>query len=54
MKQLDAPGTVYRTAIERELETRIQQQPLTSHVCACGTKNDVDASFCKHCGSKLR
>lgn len=54
MKQLDAPGTVYRPAIERELETRIQQQPLTSHVCACGTKNDADASFCKHCGSKLQ
>ena len=54
MKQLDAPGTVYRPAIERELETRIQQAAPTSHGCACGTKNDADASFCKHCGERLR
>jgi hypothetical protein len=53
MKQLDAPGTVYRTAIERELETRIERQPATSHVCACGTKNDADAVFCKQCGKRL-
>jgi hypothetical protein len=23
-------------------------------VCACGTKNDPDAKFCKNCGAKLR
>jgi zinc ribbon protein len=53
MKQLDSPESTYRTAIERELETRAAEAAAAPHVCACGTKNDADASFCKKCGAKL-
>jgi len=52
MKQLDTPVSAYRSAIERELETRVGQ-PAAAHGCTCGTKNDADASFCKRCGAKL-
>ena len=53
MKQLDAPDETYRSAIERELQTRAADAVSVSHVCACGTQNDADASFCKKCGSRL-
>ena len=52
MKQLDTPVSAYRSAIERELETRVGQ-PVAAHGCTCGTKNDAGASFCKRCGAKL-
>jgi hypothetical protein len=55
MKQLDE-GTTYRLLIERELQARTaahQARP-ASPVCACGTTNDVDARFCKGCGTKLK
>jgi hypothetical protein len=54
MKQLDE-GASYRSLIERDLQARIaeaQARPV-SHICACGTTNDLDAKFCKSCGSKL-
>jgi ribosomal protein L40E len=54
MKQLDTPGSTYRSTIERELVTRVEQSAAAQHVCACGTKNDADASFCKRCGQRLR
>jgi hypothetical protein len=61
MRQLEA-AEGYRTTIEKEVEARlaaagvtaarVQQEP-AADVCACGTSNDLDARFCKHCGSKL-
>ncbi len=66
MKQLDAGSTAYRDLIEKELATRLGRtaSPVTASpgaaprlaagMCACGTKNDPDARFCKSCGSKLR
>ena len=65
MKQLDAGGSGYREAIERELSERLQKtgkigkaQRVTAVVapptCAsCETINDPDARFCKRCGSSL-
>lgn len=53
MKQLDSPEATYRSTIERELRTRVEQQVAAPPVCACGTQNDADASFCKRCGAKL-
>jgi len=66
MRQLDA-GEGYRSAIEKELETRLASmgvEPVrregvetapaaVRNVCACGTTNDTDARFCKACGEKL-
>jgi hypothetical protein len=60
MKQLDQGGSIYRSIIEKELASRVGQ-PVTlpredakpAGLCACGTKNDADARFCKSCGSKL-
>ena len=67
MRQLDAGGG-YRELIERELKARVgstrparekrgrsspdaaQTVPRT---CACGAVNDLDAAFCKRCGTKL-
>ena len=63
MKQLDMDATGYRQAIEQELAVRVQQagQPVQgTHVgpqaatCTCGTANDVDALFCKRCGTRLQ
>lgn len=61
MKQLDAGSSAYRALIEKELAARIGKKDLKAGsmpaappgVCTCGTKNDVDARFCKSCGSKL-
>ena len=61
MRQLDADGSGYRELIERELSARLPRGAARKTVpaavpagaCACGTANDVDALFCKRCGSKL-
>jgi zinc ribbon protein len=65
MRQLDA-GAGYRGEIEKEITKRIGEAPVVSAsggatepasvagTCAsCGTSNDVDARFCKHCGHSL-
>jgi hypothetical protein len=68
MRQLDAGGG-YRELIERELKTRVGNTSARSArekrvksspevraaatPCACGVTNDLDATFCKRCGSKL-
>jgi hypothetical protein len=54
MKQLDTPDSGYRATIERDLEARVAQTPPPRNLCACGTHNDADASFCKTCGQRLR
>ena len=53
----------YRALIEKELAQRVGKADLPpkedlppkggSYVCACGTRNDADARFCKRCGQKL-
>jgi hypothetical protein len=64
MKQLDAGVGAYRELIERELNDRLRKVPAgrdgdarttasTRRACSCGTVNDRDAAFCKHCGSRL-
>jgi hypothetical protein len=64
--QLDAGGT-YRDEIEREIARRVGSGPdapapvpaaatgvMALRTCgACGKDNDLDARFCKHCGSGL-
>lgn len=66
MKQLEA-GTSYREMIERDLAAKMgsgsifaAEKPVVAKLepgplftCACGTKNDPDARFCKSCGAKL-
>jgi hypothetical protein len=67
MRQLDA-GAGYREQIEKEIERRIGKNELPRSqanagpknqvpaytVCAqCTTTNDLDARFCKSCGSKI-
>jgi hypothetical protein len=56
MAQLDAGPAGYRELIEKELAARIGKPapaPAAIPGCACGTKNDPDAKFCKSCGAKL-
>jgi hypothetical protein len=66
MKQLDAGGSAYREAIERELSARltkrvagVAERPGIADAIAlrscrsCETINDPDAAFCKRCGSAL-
>jgi hypothetical protein len=57
MRQLDA-GQGYRDQIEKEIERRIGAKSAGAQeasACAqCATKNDVDARFCKNCGTSLR
>jgi len=67
MRQLDA-GAGYRSEIEKEITKRIGEAPVASPsagpgeqdtpdvagTCAsCGTSNDTDARFCKHCGASI-
>jgi hypothetical protein len=66
IRQLDA-GSGYRERIENEVAKRIgapapgsSREPESaaaasaSAACAaCGTVNDVDARFCKHCGARM-
>ena len=66
MRQLDDGSHAYRALIEKELAQRVGKVPAAgesaeapakteggSDACACGTKNDADARFCKGCGSRL-
>jgi len=62
LKQLDAGGSGYRDLIERELNARLQKGRPETHVApevvaptcvSCATVNDVDAAFCKRCGTAL-
>jgi hypothetical protein len=57
MRQLDA-GEGYRGVIEKELATRLaaagaSADSVTPACATCGTTNDPDARFCKHCGQAL-
>jgi hypothetical protein len=50
IRQLDAGGT-YRERIDREIERRLGR---VSHTCpSCSATNDLDARFCKNCGTAL-
>ncbi len=41
-------------ALERGTSTPVAAVPAEDDACAsCGTVNDHDAKFCKHCGQKL-
>jgi hypothetical protein len=57
MRQLDAGVTPYRAVIEKELaalaSTPAAAPPPADAPCACGTRNDRDARFCKGCGARL-
>jgi hypothetical protein len=68
MRQLDAGQGSYREAIERELALRLSrtdqgergadrhgEAPVSPRLsCAsCGTANERDSRFCKHCGAAL-
>jgi len=59
IKRLDADGGAYRELIERDVRQRLDASgaaatPVVApHCAACGTPNDVDARFCKSCGTKL-
>src|SRR5690349_5211100 len=64
MKQLDREGSAYESIIERDVAARAAKSarraekdrvdlPPARHVCTCGVQNDVDARFCKSCGSRL-
>ena len=67
MRQLDLNAAGYQTAIESELKTRLERRnqgrnvkasprPVVSGqaTCdACAALNDVDAVFCKKCGTRL-
>jgi hypothetical protein len=63
MRQLDEGSHAYRALIEKELAQRVGKADLppdrhlpgaSASECACGTRNDADARFCKNCGTKLR
>jgi hypothetical protein len=60
MQQLDA-NVGYRDQIEKELAALVSAPAPTpaaatgGSVCAgCGTANDIDARFCKQCGTSLK
>jgi hypothetical protein len=63
LKQIDAGGSGYRDLIERELNARLQKgrasatnvaPEVVAPTCvSCATVNDVDAAFCKRCGTAL-
>jgi len=62
-KQLDVNRSGYRDLIERELAERLGEPGIdktsvadteSPRTCVgCGTSNDVDAKFCKNCGTTL-
>ena len=56
MKQIDAsdPALGYRARIEQELASRLEKATPSPPTCTCGTVNDLDAAFCKRCGSPLQ
>jgi hypothetical protein len=50
IRQLDAGGT-YRQRIEKEIQKRVGR---VINACgSCGSANDLDARFCKKCGTSL-
>jgi len=64
MKQLDAGASGYREAIERELSARMKDarrvpsatpaaEAVARECHACQTVNDLDAAFCKRCGTAM-
>ena len=53
MQQLDTSTSGYRAIIERELAARLEPQVPPAPACRCGTANDLDATFCKRCGTRL-
>lgn len=56
LRQLDAAGG-YRQQIDKEIERRIgpaaATQAKTMACASCKTVNDVDAKFCKNCGTAM-
>jgi hypothetical protein len=59
IRELDQGGSSYRASIEQELSRRLSRKGSApaapaSIVCAsCGVANDLDALFCKKCGTKI-
>jgi hypothetical protein len=63
MRQLEG-GDIYRQMIERDVQAAIEKTGVGSPApdaprheiagacAACGTVNDADARFCKHCGAR--
>jgi ribosomal protein L40E len=50
IRQLDAGGT-YRERIEKEIASRVGRP---ANACpSCDAQNDIDARFCKKCGTAL-
>ena len=52
MTQLDG-AAMYRAQIERDAVEASGSDAVTPGCGACGTPNDSDARFCKHCGKAL-
>ncbi|HET9831676.1 MAG TPA: zinc ribbon domain-containing protein [Vicinamibacterales bacterium] len=56
IRLLDAGGD-YRAQVERDLAKRLGEapsEPQAARFCGqCGAARDVDAKFCKNCGTKL-
>jgi hypothetical protein len=62
MHQLDLESGAYTSAIEQEVASRLSKKGLrrsaapeaaAARVCVCGAPNDVDAVFCKKCGTRM-
>jgi hypothetical protein len=59
LRELDQGGSSYRTSIEQELDRRLSRKgsspaaPANISCASCGAANDLDAVFCKKCGSKI-
>lgn len=62
MRQLDMETGAYTAIIEQEVEGRLkrvkpaparQAARSKARACACGAQNDIDAVFCKQCGTRL-
>jgi hypothetical protein len=52
MSQLEGGG-FYRAQIERDLQAGAAVMPTAPRCASCQTVNDVDARFCKSCGTAL-
>jgi hypothetical protein len=48
-----AAKQVERTAPAAAASTPAASTPADASLCACGTRNDADAAFCKRCGTRL-
>lgn len=60
MKELDEGRSDHRALIERELNARLSREAggarhraAAGRCSACGSDNDVDAAFCKRCGTRI-